>query len=76
MKLAKKRHLDMDILKNTIKMLCEEKELPVNYWDHNLFGRYSGFRECHLEPDWLLVYQVGNGLIVFDRTGTHSDIFD
>jgi mRNA interferase YafQ len=40
-----------------------------------LSGNYKGYRECHIKPDWLLIYQIGNSIIVFERTGSHSDLF-
>ena len=76
-KLAKKRGLKIERLENIINMLLEEKSLPESAHDHALHGSYSGFRECHIEPDWLLIYAVENGqtVLVASRTGTHSDLF-
>ncbi len=75
LKVAEKRNLDMELLKDVIRKLCYEEPLPEKNKDHNLGGDWSGSRECHIMPDWLLIYQVGNGIIVFERTGTHSDLF-
>lgn len=75
LKAVGKRNLDMELLKEVIKKLCLEKPLPAKNKDHNLSGNWSGCRECHISPDWLLIYQIGNGIIVFERTGTHSDLF-
>lgn len=75
LKTVEKRNLDIDLLKEIIKKLCLEEPLPAKNKDHNLSGDWSGCRECHIAPDWLLIYQIGNGLIVFERTGTHSDLF-
>ena len=75
LKAVEKRNLDIELLKNVIKKLCLEETLPAKNKDHNLSGDWSGCRECHISPDWLLIYQIGNGIIVFERTGTHSDLF-
>ena len=75
LKSAEKRNLDIELLKNVIKKLCLEETLHAKNKDHNLSGDWSGCRECHISPDWLLIYQIGNGIIVFERTGTHSDLF-
>ena len=77
-KLAKKRGLDIDLLEQVIDLLLEEKPLDKKYKDHPLTGNYIGFRECHIQPDWLLIYAVDHGQLVLtaSRTGTHSDLFD
>lgn len=75
LKLAKKRNYDIEILKEIINLLCMEIPLPEKNKDHLLYGNWTGYRECHILPDWLLIYQIGNGIIVFERTGTHSDLF-
>lgn len=75
LKTVEKRNLDMELLKAVIKKLCLEEILPEKNKDHNLSGEWSGCRECHISPDWLLIYQIGNGIIVFERTGSHSDLF-
>lgn len=75
LKTVEKRNLDIELLKDIIKKLCFEEPLPAKNKDHNLSGDWSGCRECHISPDWLLIYQVGNGIIVFERTGSHSDLF-
>ena len=75
LKTDEKRNLDINLLKEIVKKLCLEEPLPAKNKDHNLSGDWSGCRECDISPDWLLIYQVGNGIIVFERTGTHSDLF-
>ncbi len=67
----------MELLKNVVKQLSENKTLEQKYRDHALTGKYSGFRECHLQPDWLLIYYVEESglLLVLTRTGTHGDLF-
>ena len=74
-KLAIKRNYDISLLDSVIDDLINEKPLAGKHRDHVLIGDYIGCRECHIKPDWLLIYQVGNGIIVFERTGTHSDLF-
>ena len=76
-RLAKKRGLDMTLLNDVITMLATDVTLPPKYKDHPLQGRWKGRRECHVLPNWLLVYQKTETTLVLDlfRTGTHSDIF-
>lgn len=77
-KLAKKRGLDILLLEEVIQTLLEQKQLDTKHHDHALTGNYAGFCECHIEPDWLLIYQVDDNLLVLTlvRTGTHSDLFE
>lgn len=71
-----KRGCDIAKLKDVIeKLVNEDVPLPIRNRDHKLTGAFVGNRECHIEPDWLLVYYYGEGVIVFARTGTHVDIF-
>lgn len=76
-KRLKKRGYDLRKLENVITFLAEGKELPAAYHDHILLGDYSGCHECHIAPDWLLVYEIlENELLLYlTRTGTHSDLF-
>ena len=76
-KLAKKRHLDTDLLKDIIMKLANGETLPDKYRDHALSGNWIGHRECHINPDWLLIYRYENDVLVLTltRTGTHSDLF-
>lgn len=70
-----KRNYKMLLLQQTIDILRIPDKLPVKNKDHSLGGNYSGYRECHIEPDWLLIYRhEGNELLLY-RTGTHSDLF-
>ena len=55
--------------------LIDEKPLEVKFRDHKLTGNYKDRRECHIEPDWLLIYKLESQIIIFERTGTHSDLF-
>ena len=59
-----------------IAALINEEPLTERYRGHALAGDYTGRRECHIEPDWLLIYKLVNDEIVFERTGTHSDLFE
>ena len=77
MKLVKKRHLDIELLKSIVEKLANGETLPEKYKDHALSGNWSGHRECHLNPDWLLIYRYEDDILVLTltRTGTHSDLF-
>lgn len=77
LKLAKRRGLNMKDLSDVTDMLQEGKTLPKRCRDHLLTGDYKGFRECHVNPDWLLIYKKKEAIKVVSlyRTGTHSDLF-
>lgn len=77
LRLAQKRGYDLDKIKNVISDLASGKTLDAKYKDHRLTGNHGEYRECHIQPDWLLVYQIyEDRLILFlSRTGTHSDLF-
>ncbi len=77
LKLAGKRGKDLSKLRIVVTVLSLQEQLDDKYRDHALVGEFQGFRECHIEPDWLLVYRVnGDELELFlFRTGTHSDLF-
>lgn len=76
-KLAQKRGYEIGLLKEIVTKLANGEELPERNRDHALTGTYKGCRECHIKPDWLLIYQiVDEELILYlTRTGTHSDLF-
>ncbi len=78
-KLAVKRGCNMEELKEVVSMLAEGETLPEKYRDHDLVNsrNYKGVRECHIEPDWLLIYKISEQLMVLSlqRTGSHSDLF-
>lgn len=76
-KIIKKRGYDISRLEKIVELLANEVPLPEQFKDHNLSGNYNGFRECHIAPDWLLIYQVNNNelVLVLSRTGSHSDLF-
>ncbi len=63
-------------IKDVLKKLIDEEQLDARYKDHKLIGNLKDRRECHIEPDWLLIYKKNSGEIVFERTGTHSDLFE
>ena len=74
-KLAKKRGLDIGKLKAVMTDLINEKILAEKYRNHKLKGNFVGYWECHITPDWLLLYKKDTEVIYFARTGTHSDLF-
>jgi len=74
-KRANKRHYDMSKLGEVIKLLGKGDLEDRQYRDHPLKGKYEGLRECHISPDWLLIYHSSIEQVVFVRTGTHSDLF-
>ncbi|MFI3177897.1 MAG: type II toxin-antitoxin system YafQ family toxin [Eubacteriales bacterium] len=77
MKLAKKRGLNLHLLEKIVEILLQGIPLETKYRDHELQGKYKGFRECHIQPDWLLIYLVNDDVLVLTLvdTGTHSDLF-
>lgn len=77
LKLAIKRGYNISLLENIVEKLARGEKLPDKNRDHNLIGNYLGCRECHITPDWLLIYEIcDNELILYlTRTGTHSDLF-
>lgn len=76
-KLALKRNFDMQPLDDIIRTLSRGEALPERNKDHALSGDWTGHRECHIKPDWLLIYRIENDILVLTlaRTGTHSDLF-
>lgn len=71
------RGYNISLFEEVLTLLREEKILPEKYNDHALKGNYSGHRECHITPDWLLIYKKENDIITLSltRTGSHSDLF-
>lgn len=71
------RGLDISKLDSVIQKLLNGEKLEPKYRDHDLGGNWKGHRECHIEPDWLLIYKIDNGNLILTavRTGTHSDLF-
>ena len=72
-----KRGYNIQLLEEVIEILADGKTLPEKYKDHSLTGDYKDCRECHITPDWLLIYQISNNelILYLTRTGTHSDVF-
>lgn len=69
------RGKDVEKLIQVMDLILEEQPLPPKYKDHSLKGNWQGYRECHIEGDWLLIYKVEKGTVFFAHTGTHSDLF-
>lgn len=76
-KKVKKRGYDIKLLEEIINILINKKNIPKKYKDHQLSGIYSKFRECHIKPDWLLIYYIddNSSTLTLTRTGSHSDLF-
>lgn len=74
-KLMKRRGKNLEKLKIVIRSLVAEEALDPIHRDHKLIGNWLGRRECHIESDWLLIYKTEVDRLVFERTGTHSDLF-
>ncbi len=72
-----KRNLDISKMGAVVEMLLAGKQLPEKYQDHSLTGNWMGHRECHIQPDWLLLYRIVDDILVLSltRTGTHADLF-
>ena len=72
-----RRKKNIELLDDIIRKLSKNEALPEKNKDHALSGNWSGYRECHIQPDWLLVYYIENDILVLTlvRTGTHSDLF-
>ena len=77
LKRINKQGKDLSLLKDVLQTLREEQALEEKYRDHALTGNYIGFRECHIQPDWLLVYAINKEELILtaSRTGSHSDLF-
>ncbi len=77
LKRIQKRGYDISLLTNIIKKLADGEQLPEKNRDHSLNGEFVNCRECHITPDWLLIYEIDNGelILYLTRTGTHSDLF-
>ena len=76
-KLMKKRGLDLSLLNEVVNKLRRGEPLEERYHDHELKGKFAGFRECHIKPDWLLIYLLENEILTLTLvdTGSHSDLF-
>ncbi|MCI8941198.1 MAG: type II toxin-antitoxin system YafQ family toxin [Dorea sp.] len=78
LKLAKKRGLNISLLEDVVEKLLHKLPLEVKNKDHALLGKYKGYRECHIQPDWLLIYLIEDDILTLTLidTGTHADLFD
>ena len=76
LKLAKKRGYNIETLREVVRKLASGEELEAKYRDHMMTGNYIGFRECHIAPDWVLIYRINENVLelYLSRTGTHSDL--
>ncbi len=74
--LMRRRGKDAEKIKHVMLALVQELPLLAPHRDHTLSGAFASRRECHIEPDWLLIYKVAPGEIIFERTGTHADLFE
>ncbi|OGP84141.1 MAG: damage-inducible protein [Deltaproteobacteria bacterium RBG_16_54_11] len=70
-----KRRKNMEKLKIIIRSLAGEEQIDPIHRDHKLLGDWQGRRECHVEADWLLIYKIEESSVIFERTGTHADLF-
>jgi mRNA interferase YafQ len=75
LKLMTKRGRDPENIKTVIRNLIEKRPLDRKFRDHVLIGNFKERRECHVEPDWLLIYRIEESAIIFERTGIHTDLF-
>ena len=75
LKRAEKRGKNTDLLRGVLALLAEGKTLPEKYRNHSLTGNYSDCRECHIQPDWLLIYRLTENELQLVRLGSHSDLF-
>lgn len=74
-KRMERRGANTALLWGVVELLLAEKPLPEKYQDHPLKGKYKGSQDCHLEPDWVLIYKIDGDQVILQRTGTHSDLF-
>ena len=74
-KRVKRQGASLNKLLDVIQQLANEKPLAQRYFEHNLKGNWRGYRECHVEPDWLLIYRVEETVLQLSRTGSHSELF-
>jgi addiction module toxin, relE/stbE family len=77
LKRIQKRGYNISLLTDVLNILANGEKLPRKYKDHSLIGNYKNCRECHITPDWLLIYEISNEelILYLTRTGTHSDLF-
>ena len=74
-KRIKKRGKDLSKLKEVVSVIAKSEVLEERHRDHSLNGKWTGSRDCHIEPDWILIYRVDGDSLFLERTGSHSDLF-
>jgi len=74
-KKVSKQGKDLSRLESVIETLLNKKTLEPKYKDHPLTGRWKNHRDCHIQPDWLLIYRIKQDSLILERTGSHSDLF-
>ncbi len=74
-RIAKSGRYRKEDLMDLLELLSEDEPIPIKYRDHALSGEWNQFRECHIKPDWLLIYRLEPGVLLLARTGSHSDLF-
>lgn len=75
LKSCQKKHYNMQVFQMVLNLLAQGESLPAKYKDHSLSGGWKGCRECHIEPDWLLIYQTTETELILVATGSHDDLF-
>lgn len=75
-KKLKGKNKDIEKIKTVINLLFKRKFLEDKYRDHKLSGKYNQCRDCHIEPDWILIYKISSDELTLYRTGTHADLFE
>jgi mRNA interferase YafQ len=74
-KRIRKQNKDPDKLRIVVEKLVAKEPLEAKYRDHPLSGNWKGFRDCHIEPDWLLIYKLTEEMLILERTGSHAELF-
>jgi mRNA interferase YafQ len=75
-KRVQRQHKDTEKFKAAVVMIVRGEPLPARYRNHKLIGSYKDRWECHIEPDWLLIYKIDGATVIFERTGSHAELFE
>ncbi len=75
LKSCQKKRYNMSVFQIVLELLAKSEPLPAKYKDHSLSGKWKGYRECHLAPDWLLIYQTTDEDLILAATGSHDELF-
>lgn len=75
MKRVRRGNYDLSKLRTIVIKLAKQEKLEARYSDHALTGNWKGFRDCHITPDWVLIYKIDGGILCLTRTGSHSELF-